>query len=98
MAVETQHVGKAWYDASRADFVAQAAEVVVGSLASAAGEEGWSVEGEQHQAWRDSVELLQQRLRGQAGAPIATLRAALDRPDTREVRDVILNTTCAAVA
>jgi len=90
MAIENQHAGSAWYDASRADFVAQASEHVAGVLASAASCQGWSIEPEQAEEWRASVELLQRRLRGPHGERIAALRSALARPDARAVTDIIL--------
>lgn len=92
MPSSPQYGGSAWYDATREQFVAQAAEAVAGTMASAANRGGWAIEPDQQEEWERSVDLLQERLRGgrTKAAAIDTLRAALDRAEAQEVTDVVL--------
>ena len=68
----------------------QASAEVTGQLATRANHEGWAIDKEQQQEWERSVELLQGRLRGPRGAPIAALREALAEAGLEEVQEVLL--------
>jgi len=54
--------GRAWYSATRSEFLEMPHDKVVERLTNAAGRDGWHVEPEQHEEWLASVDLLQNHL------------------------------------
>ena len=82
--------GQAWYAASRAQFLAQEAVAVAGTLAGEATRQGWALQPEQQEEWQRSVSLLQRRLRRGGGAEVRALARALEHPDAHRVHDIVL--------
>ena len=78
--------GRAWYFASRSEFLVAPRQQVVGFLASAAGRDGWHIEPEQHQEWLSSVDMLQRQL----ARKVEILRDALADPGLSDYSTVVL--------
>jgi len=77
---------RAWYDATREEFLVASRETIAAQLAVRAADESLEIEADQALEWRRSVELLQATLRD--GLPI--LQRALSTPGAELVRHVIL--------
>lgn len=78
--------GAAWYQATRAEFLATERDAIANQLAGRAADESLDIEPAQNDEWRQSVEVLQRSLDDR----IPILRRALLAPGCEAIRDVIL--------
>lgn len=79
----------AWYEAERTHFLSEQVDRVVDRLASAAGEQGFHIEPEQHQEWNASVGLLKEHLDEKARI-VALLKEALSCPELSAYEHILL--------
>jgi hypothetical protein len=78
--------GRAWYSATRSEFLEMPHDKVVERLTNAAGRDGWHVEPEQHEEWLASVDLLQNHL----SRAVTILRQSLADRNLADFEAVIL--------